>query len=117
MGPSFRSREWLLDWCGGGVDEIPNSDSDSDLSSVESEAEQESLVETLDRELRERILGHDLVLFADRVDRKSQESLNVSDQGAEYGKKKKTLQFHGLRWIVVTNRCGEIVFSDLCRRP
>jgi hypothetical protein len=108
--PPFRSSEWLLDWCSGGKDIVANSDSDSELSSVESEQEEESRVEALDRELRAVILGHDLVLFADGVDRKSQKSLNMGDQSAEYGIKKKTLQFHGLRWVVVTNRCGDIVF-------
>lgn len=107
--PSVRSRDWLLDWCGGSGPDLCEDESEDELSSYESEEEVDE-ASRIDQAMRKTILEHDLVLFCDGVDRRSQKPQNMTDQALIYGTKKKSLKFHGLRWIVVTNRCGDVVF-------
>jgi hypothetical protein len=108
--PPFRSAEWLLDWCGGDFANLSEDESSEELLSSYDGEDDVGRAEQIDRNMRSAILQHDLVLFCDGVDRKSQKPHNMTDQALIYGTKKKTLKFHGLRWIVVTNRVGDIVF-------
>lgn len=62
--------------------------------------------------LRQLLQSADLLLFADGMDRMCQVATDSGQQGLEFGVKKHTLQFHDVRWIVVSNSAGHIVWRS-----
>lgn len=106
--PRVRSRKWLEENCRPPM-----------LVETESECEDDAFddddgephVPTA-HEARRAIYRSDMVFLIDGMDRKCERSTNMLDQAEEYGVKTKTLMFHGVRWSVVSNLAGHVVFRS-----
>jgi hypothetical protein len=106
--PRIRSRKWLEENCRPPVRVETESDCEDDVFGDDDE----ELHAQTAREARRDIYRSDLVFLIDGMDRKCERSMNMLDQAEEYGVKTKTLMFHGVRWSVVSNLAGHIVFRS-----
>jgi hypothetical protein len=104
--PRTRSRRWLEENCRPPDRVETELECEDDIFAADGAEEQPKLCQ---RE-REAIYHSDLVFLIDGMDRKCQHSANMLDQAMEYGVKTQTLQFHAVRWCVVSNLAGHVVF-------
>ncbi len=106
--PKVRSKAWLLENCRPPVLVETESDCEDDLFDEDG---REEAAKPSHEECR-AIYRSDLVFLIDGMDRKCQHSQNMLDQSMEFGVKTKTLQFHGVRWSMISNLEGHIVFRS-----
>lgn len=106
--PRIRSREWLEENCRPPV--LVEMESDCEDDAFDDDNEEPHVLTA--REARRAIYRSDMVFLIDGMDRKCEHSTNMLDQAEEYGVKTKTLMFHGVRWSVVSNLAGHVVFRS-----
>lgn len=106
--PRVRSRKWLEENCRPPV--LVETESECEGDSLDGH-DDEAHVPTA-REARRAIYCSDMVFLIDGMDRKCEHSTNMLDQAEEYGVKTKALMFHGVRWSVVSNLAGHVVFRS-----